>query len=94
MCLFDIDIFKSFNVFIQKNLQRFKLLSYGGCVFLDQPVVQIVLVVSAFFFRVNKFRLHQNFDVVTDAGLRQVQYILNFGALARASFFRNMLQYL
>ena len=77
--------------FQKKFLDKFKL-GDGGCVFLQNLLIQVVFVVSALFFRFDQASFNQYFQVVTHGRLRQVAFFLDVGTGTTSSFFGDVLQ--
>ena len=55
-------------------------------------VIQIVLMISAFLFRFNQSGFNQNFDVVRNGGLSEINHILDFRTLSGPALVGNKME--
>jgi hypothetical protein len=87
-----IDAFKFFDIFFQKKgSARFQHV-YGIGVFLYQLLVQVVFMIPSLLFGFDEAGFHQDFDVVANGGLCEVDNVLYFGTLTATTFFGDVLQ--
>jgi len=63
-----------------------------GQVGFQHLVIQIVLVISAFFFRFNQPGFNQNLDVVRNGWLSEINHILNFRTLSGPTLVGNKME--
>jgi len=86
-----IDTFKFFNIFYKKRFLGGFYHIYGRRILLNKLFIQIVRVVSTLLFGFNQARFQQNLNMMTYRRLCQVNYTLDFGALAGPTSFGDVM---